>query len=74
MVTSEMALWRAVISQAILDLKLPASLDDNGRDRNDTDRQQAINWFTRAGSDFRMVCSLADLEASRVQAYAIQNF
>ncbi len=54
--TSEVDLWRAVISKALEDLKLPPT---NKRYR--TWRKQAYQWFLGADHDFLAVCEMAQL-------------
>lgn len=61
----EVAIWRAVIIQALSDLQLPSS---NARYRRW--RSQAIKWFKDADENFSMVCECADLSPEKVLTIA----
>lgn len=61
--SDELALWRAVISQAMDDV----ALRDIGAKR------KARLWFKHAGADFRYVCSLADLDRDHVRMLALKR-
>ena len=54
-------LWRAVIMQALLDMRSQSNKPEAKRDR-----QEAILWFRRGATDyevtFDMACDLADLD------------
>lgn len=54
--SGEVNLWRAIISKAIEDLKLPPT---NKRYR--TWRKQAYKWFLESDKDFLAVCNMAQL-------------
>lgn len=62
---SEVSMWRAVIIQALGDLKLPPS---NTRYRRW--RRQATKWFKDADKNFSIVCECADLSAEKVLTIA----
>ena len=57
----ETGLWRAVIMQALLDMRSQSNKPEAKRDR-----QEAILWFRRGQTDyevtFDMACDLADLD------------
>lgn len=60
-ISGEQALWRAVITQALMDagsksVKREAKLH----------RAQAIAWFSKRNPDFQLVCALAGLEVDYV--------
>jgi len=58
----EVALWKAVITQALMD----AGSNSNKRQMK-YDRAQAIAWLSGATQDFITVCSLADLSPEYVR-------
>ncbi len=74
----EVALWRAVIEQALHDAHLIRS--NPGVNRNptpasrerDRDRATASDWFKSGGRDFSLVCDWADLPAEAVQDHAYE--
>ena len=70
--TPEDGLWRNVIAQAIADatLQLP---DHRSIARHQTEviRGQARRWIKLQTDDFKLVCELAGLEASRVRQFAM---
>ena len=55
-VAGEIALFRAVIMQALLD-----SVNNSKRTEDKIAKKQAIEWFNIDNSDFRTVCQLAQL-------------
>lgn len=64
-VEGEQALWRAVITQALMDAgsnsqKMEAKLE----------RRRAIAWFRKKNRDFEAVCALAGFEVEYVLANA----
>lgn len=61
--TSELALWRGVLSKAILD----ATMEDPKGDENKRAKRDAINWFTRDTKDFRRVCEYAGIDPALVR-------
>lgn len=63
---ASVALWRAVITQALTD----ACNDNKGAA---LDRQQARAWLLGDSSDFQEVCALALLEADHVRRLAVQR-
>ncbi|MBF0093051.1 MAG: hypothetical protein HQL34_00745 [Alphaproteobacteria bacterium] len=69
----EIALWRAVIQQAMNDAMPRARMQD-GRPVLSLERRREMNnarrWFADAGKDFRMVCDHALLEPEAVAASA----
>ncbi len=69
--SGEVALWRAVIDQALRDAVAPKTIM---RDGNATFAGQEIDkarhWFWRADANFAFVCDCADLDGSAVAAYA----
>jgi len=71
--TGESALWRAVLAQALHD----AATGPRRRHRPPLSaerarvRDQARDWLTGGGRDFRQVCDLADLDALAVHAAAV---
>ncbi|MEO5375104.1 MAG: hypothetical protein H7840_12610 [Alphaproteobacteria bacterium] len=69
----EVALWRAVIQQALTDA-MPRARVHGGRPVLSAQRRIAMGdarrWFAEAGRDFWTVCESALLEAMAVQAAA----
>ncbi len=63
--SEEVIMWRAVIMQALDDLKL---LPTNKKYRSW--KRRAIKWFTDADEDFYEVCELADLSPQYILQYA----
>ena len=61
----EVIMWRAVIIQALDDLKL---LPTNKKYRSW--KRRATKWFTDADEDFYEVCELADLPPQYILQYA----
>lgn len=61
--TTERALWRAVISQAIADATQPGASRKAARERD-----SARAWFNLGSDDFREVCGFADVEPDKVVA------
>lgn len=57
----EQALWRAVITQALMD----AGSKSTKREAK-FHRAQAIAWFSKRNPDFQLVCALAGLEVDYV--------
>ena len=74
--SGEVALWRAVLEQAMNDACIPRP--NPGENRNPTpasrerDRLRATagDWFKSGGRDFSLVCDFADLPAEAVQDHA----
>ena len=69
----ERDMWRAVVSQAVLD----ASWRQTGKHENPDDsrlhRDQARAWLLGNSKDFRHVCSLADLDPDAVRESAMRK-
>lgn len=65
MVKGEVALWRAVITQALMD----AGSNSNKRSAR-IEKAQAISWLSGASKDFAIVCSMAEYEPSYVKQKA----
>jgi hypothetical protein len=68
----ENALWRNVVLQAIADATI--QLPDHRsafNDKMELIRGQARRWVKMQTEDFKRVCELAGLEASRVHAFAM---
>ncbi len=69
--SGEVALWRAVIDQALQDAVAAKRIMRYGRPTfADLERNKARNWFWRASADFGFVCDCADLDESAVASYA----
>ncbi len=70
-VRGEVSMWRAVIHVALLDAVGlgPSAPSETERRRV---RDEARDWFRRAGRDFRIVCDLALLEPELVQEHALR--
>ncbi len=69
--SGEVALWRAVIDQALQDAVAAKRIMRDGPPTfADLERNKARNWFWRASADFGFVCDCADLEESTVASYA----
>ena len=68
--TPERDLWRAVVSQAVMD----ASWKQTGKHENVGDsrinRDRARAWLLGNSADFREVCSLADFDPDAVRESA----
>ncbi len=62
---NEVALWRAVITQALMD----AGSASQKREMK-YDRAQAIAWLSGTSADFHIVCSMADMEPDYVRRKA----
>lgn len=64
-VRGEVALWRAVITQALMDAS-------NGSKKAEAvyDKQQALIWLTRRSNDFDTVCYYAGLSPAYVRLKA----
>lgn len=56
-VTGEGALWRAVITQALMDVANQSKRSDERMER-----ARALVWFSLKNPDFILVCALADLD------------
>ena len=76
--SGEIALWRAVIEQAMNDacmLRLNPGVNrfptPASRER-DMLRATASDWFKSGGQDFSLVCDWADLPAEAVQDHAFE--
>jgi len=67
LVTGEQRLFRSIIAQAIDDARRP--LFKSTFAVTELDIVQARNWLLGGDEWFKAVCGLADLEASRVQAF-----
>ena len=78
--SGEVALWRAVLEQALNEaclLRFNPGVNRNptpaSRER-DRDRAAASDWFKSGGRDFALVCDFADLPAVSVQDHAYGRF
>ena len=65
MIKKELSLWRAVLIQALADLRLP-----NSNERYRLWRKQATEWFIEADEDFIMVCECANLSPQYIRKMA----
>lgn len=63
----EPSLWKAVITQALMDAASNSNKDDAGRAKRD-----AIEWLLSASPDFEYVCDNAGLDPSYVRRKAIE--
>jgi hypothetical protein len=63
----EPSLWKAVITQALMDAASNSSKDDSGKAKRD-----AIRWLLSDSSDFEYVCDNAGLDPSYVRRKAIE--
>jgi len=61
--TPEKALWQSVVYKAFLDATNTAT----GDAETIAAKRTAIEWITKAGRDFREVCSLAGMDHSFLQ-------
>lgn len=61
-VGGEIALWRAVLLQAIIDLKSKSK-----KKRNQPLKKEAYNWFTNEEYEVKAVCSYADYDYRTVK-------
>lgn len=64
------SLWRAVISQAILDATLAKPEGAYTEGSQQAARDTARRWLLRPNKDFEEACALADLEPDEVRALA----
>ena len=66
-----MALWRAVIDQALQDAVAVKHIMRDGRATfAGQEIEKARSWFWRADANFAFVCDCADLNDSAVASYA----
>ena len=76
--SGEVALWRAVIEQALHDACLPRAKATSNRwtakscHKRDRARATARAWLNGAERDFSLVCDFADLPAEAVQNHAYE--
>src|SRR5262245_10781505 len=66
-ISNERRLWMNVLSQAIADAK--RCLEQRHQAQR-LEVQRARDWLLKPNKDFETVCALADLESSRVRAFA----
>lgn len=71
MMSGEVALWRAVLAQAIDDAKMQVGLGSGRWSENNTPQgrvahDQARAWLRIGNRDFHMVCDLADVSPNEV--------
>ncbi len=66
-VKGEIALWRAVITQALIDAGSNSVKREMIYERN-----QAISWLTNKSKDFIEVCELAQLDPSIIREKAVE--
>ncbi len=74
----EMALWRAVVEQALRDATfgLHRSVREPNQEpdeENHVHARLARRWLLSGGEDFRTVCDLADLDPTAVRAAAVRT-
>ena len=60
-------LWRAVIQQAITDAARPLATKHLAER---AEQLRSRDWLTKPNRDFKEVCDLAGLDATRVRKYA----
>ena len=78
--SGEVALWRAVIEQAMNDACILRSNPGVNRfptpasRERDRVRATALDWFKSGERDFALVCDFADLPAESVQDHAYGRF
>ena len=76
--SGEVALWRAVLEQALNDACIPRPNPGENRfptpasRERDRVRATALDWFKSGGQDFSLVCDWADLPAEAVQDHAYE--
>ena len=76
--SGEIALWRAVLEQALHDACLPPSNPTLNREtaksgrKRDRCRTAARDWLRSAERDFSLVCDFAGLPAEAVQNHACE--
>ena len=69
--SGEVALWRAVIDQALQDALATERIMKDGRlSFASLEGDKARYWFWRADANFAFVCDCADLDDSAVAGYA----
>ncbi len=69
--SGEVALWRAVIDQALQDALATKRIMRDGRPTfASLEGDKARYWFWRADANFAFVCDCADLNGSAVASYA----
>lgn len=66
-VRGEVALWRAVIVQALMD-----AASASGKQEMQQSKQEAIRWLLRGGEDFSIVCEMAEMNPERVREQAVR--
>ena len=76
----ELALWRAVLAQALVDAYKPSRAKWEGMDRSEmtaahkrqqADREDAKKWLEGGGAEFQRVCTLADIDVEYIQDVVI---
>jgi hypothetical protein len=68
-VPPEVRLFRHIILNAVLDAIYGSCLTNENSDRI---RAEAWRWFAQAGSDFRSICELAEMQPETVRANALR--
>lgn len=63
-VSGEIALWRAVIAQAMLDAEKYLTTTRNQASPGILESDQARNWLTGYSRDFHLVCIYAGIDPS----------
>lgn len=66
--SGELTLWQTVVFLAVKD-----ALEGKGQDRPDLDRSRADQWIRDGGKDFRLVCTLAGIEAEFLRKSYLQG-
>lgn len=69
----ERAMWRAVISQAVIDASWTRTGKHENPDDSRLNRDQARAWLLGNSRDFRHVCYLADLDPDAVRDSALRK-
>ncbi len=74
----EVALWRAVVEQAMNDVCIPRLNPGVARNPTPASRERdrlrttASDWFKSGGQDFSLVCDWADLPAVAGQSHVLE--
>lgn len=63
----EQALWRAVITQALMD-----AASQSGKMEAQYEKSQALCWLTSYSDDFKTVCDLANYPPDYIRGRAIR--
>jgi hypothetical protein len=66
-VRGELALWRAVITQALMD-----AASNSAKMEAKHEKSQAVCWLTRYSEDFKTVCDFADYSPDYIRSRSVR--